>query len=145
SSQGSQKPEISLRVLRPLRLLCFVASVGLRKPRFRGRVGVAAHAFPAGVAAAERHVADRRLRLGLDLRLALGLSAPRRDDEARTAFHDRPELFVARRPLRMLVAVLSRSVEQALLYFAEQIPHTHGETVHGQTLFFARVAPRDED
>src|SRR5262249_60823413 len=91
-------------------------SVRLREPGFRFRGVVTADAVARRHRPTERHVADRRLRLGLDLRLALGRSAPRRDHEAGTPFHDLLELVVARRPLRVLVAELLRPPEHRLLH-----------------------------
>ena len=90
SARGGPRPPSSL--LRPAEV-ARVRSVRLREVRARDAGLAAPHAHAAG-AVLERQVADRRLRVGLDLVLALGGPAPRRDDEAGAAFHDLHELVV---------------------------------------------------
>src|SRR5206468_99272 len=90
------------------------------------------------------HVANRRLRLGFDLRLALGRSAPRRDDESGTALHDLLEFVVAGDALRVLLPECARPFEQTPLYIVQQRPQAGSKAAHRNALLRAGIAPGNQ-
>src|SRR4051812_9847089 len=90
-------------------------SVRLREPRLRGRRTSAFHAHALPVGAAEWNVAQRRLRLGLDLRFAVRAAAPAGDNEPGTPFHRALELLVRTHARRMLVTEGDRALQQRRL------------------------------
>src|SRR5262249_58046419 len=101
-----------LRALRALRSLLNL-SVAFRKPGFGDGGTVAADAGAARRRAIERHVADGRLGVRFYLRLAVSLSAPRRDHESWPALHHFLELPVGADALRVLLAELERALVEA--------------------------------
>src|SRR5262245_20617860 len=96
-------------------------SVALREPRFGRRGAVAANARARRGRAVERHVADGRLGVGLDLGLTVGLAAPRRDHEPRPSFHGVLELLVGADALGMLLAELERPLVEAALHVLQEL------------------------
>src|SRR4029078_4880083 len=87
-----------------------------------------------------RDIAQRRLRLGFDLRLALGASTPAGNHEPRAAFHQRLEFVVRRHAFRALLAELDRSLEQVLLDGSEQRANLSGQALHRRRQLLARGA-----
>src|SRR5581483_168936 len=87
-------------------------------------------ALPRRRRAVDRHVADGRLRVRLDLRLAVGRTAPGRDDESGASLQNRLEGVVIVGAMGMLVAELPRAGEERLLNGLEQILDAVGEAVH---------------
>src|SRR3954469_25943474 len=92
----------------------------------------------------ERHVADRGLSVGFNLRLAVSRPAPGGDDEPGPPFQDLLEFVVGRHAPRMLVAKRERTIEQVLLYGVEQRAQLRRQIGHRQTLLLARIAPRHQ-
>src|SRR6266576_3131118 len=80
------------------------ASVGFGEPRLGRRRAAALHAGALHGGAGERDVPERRLRVGLDLRLAVGAAAPAGDDEPGPSVHDALELVVAAHARRVVLA-----------------------------------------
>src|SRR6478736_7212280 len=120
ASSTSRRPPVRRYSRMPA--ACFaIALVRFREPGRHGGRRVALDARRAGrLVVALGDVADRRLRLRLDVGFALALAAPRRDDESGASFHDLLELRVRVRFRGVLIAELHRAVEQALLDFSEQ-------------------------
>src|SRR4051812_31484199 len=72
-------------------------------------------ARPGDAFAAERDVAQRGLRFGLDSRFAVGAAAPAGDHETGTTLHHRLEFVVGLDARGVLVAILDRAGEQPRL------------------------------
>ena len=95
--------------------------------------------------AVDRHVADRGLRVGLDLRFARGGAAPRRDDEAGTAFHRLLERVVTCPRAACARRGTARARSSRFRWISSSSSRIRGrQAVHRQALLLARVAPGDQ-
>src|SRR5207244_3693708 len=87
--------------------------------------------------------AHRGLRLLLDLRLALGVAAPARDEEAAPAGHDLPELVPARHAGRIVGHELPRALQQVLLDRVQQLSYARGSAGERNERLLPRVAAHE--
>src|SRR6478672_11872806 len=93
----------------------------------------------------ERQEPDRGLRLGLDLPLALGVTAPRTGHEPARVGDQLAQLVEARRPVRVRLAEGNGIVEQPLLCRVQEAFDRAVGAVQAELLLLAGVATHDRD
>ncbi len=116
-----------------------LASVRFSEPRVHLGGRVAAHTA-AGRNRRGGNRANRGLRVVLDLRLALGRSAPRRDHEPGTSLHGGLERLVRVDALGVLVAEPDGAIQQIALDVVEHRGDPRPKAFHRHAGFLPRVA-----
>src|SRR5207244_12141717 len=118
-------------------------SIGPRKNRAALRRLGAVHALPVAAFLLQRNTAHRRARFFLDLRFALGASAPER--VRKTGLHRLFQFVVVFRFVRVTFAKRERLVVERLLNVYQQLPDRRrqiGERRTDLALLAGAVAPR---
>src|SRR4051794_25485284 len=128
----------------------YVAALGRQACSVRDRpsrlvyAGTSTHdARRARVLGFERQEPDRRLRLGLDLRLALGIAAPRPADEPGRVGEQLAQLVEARRPMGVRFPERERVLEQPALHLVEQALDRGVGTLEAELLLLAGITARE--